>query len=116
MPALARAGQVFLVLFGLITIVFMASVYASDDPFPSDANALIASAGVSLGVVYIALATVGLASRQMWAWATLWIGPALMAAHVALLGIWIPDGVFFVLLILALIATKPNARVYASPA
>ena len=87
---------------------------ASDDPFPDDANALIATAGVGLGVLLIVLATAGLNSQQLGPWLALWIAPAYMAAHVALLGTWIPDGVFFVLLVVALLATKPNARVYAT--
>ncbi len=117
MTALARAGQVFLVLFGLISIVFSASVYAAtDEPFPDDANHLIATWGVGFGLLVIVLATVGLASRRTWAWAALWVVPAFLATHVVLLGTWLPDGVLLVLAALALIATKPISRVYTSVA
>lgn len=117
MSPLARAGQVILVLFGLINIVFSASVYApSDDPFPDDANALIATWGVGMGIFVIVLATAGLASRQQWPWLALWVGPAFLVAHVVLLGVWIPDAVLAVIVSAALLATRPRARVYASPA
>lgn len=115
MSPLARVGQVFLVLFGLLNVVFSTSVYASvDEPFPADAKALIATWGVGFGLLLIVLATFGLASRQTWAWAALWVAPAFLAAHVALLGTWIPDAVLFVLTILAIVATKPKSRVYSS--
>lgn len=115
MSALARAGQVYLVLLGLINVVFSASVYApSDEPFPDHANALIATWGVGFGILVVVLATAGLASRQLWAWAALWTAPAFLAAHVVLLGTWIPDGVLLLLAVLALVATKPETRIYAS--
>ena len=117
MSPLARAGQIVLVLFGLVNIVFSASVYApSDDPFPNDANALIATWGVAMGVLVIVLATAGLASQQQWPWMALWVGPAFLAAHVLLLGTWIPDAVLAVIVSGALLVSRPRTRVYASPA
>ena len=108
MSATARAGQALLALFGLMCIVFSASVYAAEDPFPSDANALIATWGVGMGVLIIVLATAGLRSGQMWPWLALWVMPAFFAAHVALLGTWIPDGVLLALSVVALAATRPG--------
>lgn len=79
MSPVARVGQVFLVLFGLLDIVFFTSVYAStDEPFPADAHALIATWGIGSGLLLIALA-----------WAALWVAPAFLAAHVVLLGTWL---------------------------
>jgi hypothetical protein len=106
--ATARAGQALLALFGLMCIVFSASVYAAEDPFPSDANALIATWGVGMGVLVIVLATAGLRSGQRWPWLALWVMPVFFAAHVALLGTWIPDGVLLVLSVVALAVTKPG--------
>jgi hypothetical protein len=54
------------------------------------------------------LATAGLRSGQMWPWLALWVMPVFFAAHVALLGIWIPDGVLLVLSVVALVATRPS--------
>lgn len=109
MSATARAGQAFLVVFGLMNVVFSISVYfpADGEDFPADAQALIATWGVAMGGLVIVLATAGLGSGQTWAWAALWVAPAFLVAHVALLGTWLPDGVLAVLTGLALIATRP---------
>jgi hypothetical protein len=114
-PATARAGQALLALFGLMCIVFSASVYAVEDPFPSDANALIATWGVGMGVLVIVLATAGLRSGQMWPWLALWVMPVFFAAHVALLGTWIPDGVLLVLSVVALALTRPGRSSVEAP-
>jgi len=112
-----RAAQVLMVLFGLMMIVFLTSVYAdtSDAAFPDDANALIATAGAGLGLLVIVLATAGLGSGERWAWLALWILPAFFVAHVALLGTWIPDGVFAVLSVVALVVTRPRYDAPAAP-
>jgi hypothetical protein len=110
MTAIQRAAQVLMVIFGLLTIVFYSSVYAatSDDAFPSDANALIATGGAALGVLVIALATAGINSGERWAWLALWVLPPFFLAHAALLGTWIPDGVFAAISTVALIVTRPR--------
>lgn len=108
MSAAARAGQVVLVVSGLLCILFSAStMFVTEDPFPEDANALIASFGVGMGVLVIVLATVGLAAGQRWAWLALWVVPAFFVSHVALLGTWVPDGVLAALSVAALAATRP---------
>ncbi len=114
MTAIQRAAQVLMVIFGLLTIVFYASVYAASgaDAFPSDANALIATGGAALGVLVIALATAGINSGERWAWLALWVLPAFLVAHAALLGTWIPDGVFAVISTGALVMTRPR---YSTP-
>lgn len=110
MTALQRAAQVFLVIVGLLTIVFYVSVYAAPggDPFPDDANALIATGGAALGVLVIALATAGISSGERWAWLALWVMPVFFLAHGVLLGAWIPDGVFAVVAAGALLVTRPR--------
>lgn len=110
MTSFQRVAQGLMVLFGVLMIVFLASVYADtgDTAFPDDAKALIASAGVGLGIVVILLATVGINSGERWAWLALWVLPAFFVAHVALLGTWIPDGVLAVLSVIALVVTRPR--------
>lgn len=110
MTATQRVAQGLMVIFGLLTIVFYSSVYAAigEDAFPDDANALIATAGVALGVLVIALATVGINSGERWAWFALWVLPAFFLAHAILLGTWIPDGVLAALSVVALILTRPR--------
>jgi len=99
-----------MVIFALLTIVFYSSVYAAtgNDAFPEDANALIVTAGVALGVLVIALTTVGLNSGERWAWLALWVLPVFFLAHAILLGTWIPDGVLAALSVAALLVTRPR--------
>ena len=110
MPTLQRLAQGTMVVFGLLTIVFYSSVYAATgaDAFDDDANALIATGGAALGVLVIALATAGISSGERWAWLALWVLPVFFLGHAVLLGTWIPDGVFAVISVLALIVTRPR--------
>lgn len=111
----ARAGQVVLVLLGLLSTVIAVSVYAPmDDPFESDAQAMIATFGAAFGALVVVLATVGLSSRQRWAWGALWVVPAFLVSHVVLLGTLLPDGVLAVVAVAALAVTRPQERVYQS--
>lgn len=110
MTGTQRAAQGLMVVFGLMMIVFLSSVYADSSAarFPDDANALIATAGVTLGILVIALATAGISSGERWAWAALWVLPAFFLSHCILLGTWIPDGVLAVLSVVALVVTRPR--------
>ncbi len=110
MTSTQRAAQALIVIFGLLTIAFYSSVYAStgEDAFPDAANALIVTGGVALGLLVITLATAGLSSGERWAWLALWVLPAFFLAHAVLLGTWIPDGVLAVLSVVALLVTRPR--------
>lgn len=105
-----RVAQGFLAVLGLLTCVFLASVYADSSAtrFPDDANALIASAGVGLGFVLIVLSIAGINSGERWAWLALWVMPLFFGAHAVLLGTWIPDGVFAALSVVALVVNRPR--------
>lgn len=110
MTAIQRTAQALMVLFGLLTIVFYSSVYATTgtQAFPDDANALIITAGVALGVLVIALATAGINSGERWAWLALWVLPTFFVGHCLTLGTWIPDGVIAALAVAALVVTRPR--------
>lgn len=108
MSRTARLAQSVLVLFGVVCAVVSASVYAQPDPFEPDAQALISTFGVGMGVLVVALAVWGLDGRDPWAWAALWVLPAFFVAHVALLGTWLPDGVFAAVAVAALLVTRPS--------
>jgi len=110
MTGIQRAAQGLMVVFGLLMIVFLASVWVdtSDTQFPDDAKALIASAGVALGILVIALSVAGINSGERWAWLALWVLPAFFLTHCLLLGTWIPDGVFAALSVAALMVTRPR--------
>jgi hypothetical protein len=110
MTVIQRAAQVLMGIFGLLTIVFYSSVYAATgaDAFPGDADALIATGGAALGVLVIALATAGINSGELWAWLALWVLPVFFLAHAVLLGTWLPDGVFAVASVGALVLTRPR--------
>jgi hypothetical protein len=115
MSARFTAGRVVLVLLGVLSAVIAISVYApGDDPFEPDAQALIATFGAAFGVLVVTLATAGLGSRQRWPWLALWTLPAFLVSHIVLLGTWVPDGVLAVLAVAALLATRPDGRVYAT--
>jgi hypothetical protein len=110
MTGIQRAAQVLMGIFGLLTIVFYSSVYAATgaEAFPDDANALIATGGAALGILVIALATAGINSGERWAWLALSVLPTFFLGHAVLLGTWIPDGVFAVVSIAALVVTRPR--------
>ena len=110
MTGVQRSAQGLMALFGLLMIVFSSSVYADTggQAFPDDAKALIATAGVGLGSLVITLATVGVGSGERWAWLALWVLPAFFLAHCVLIGTWVPDGVFLVLSVAALVLTRPR--------
>jgi CDP-diglyceride synthetase len=111
----ARAGQVILVLIGLLSAVFALSVYGPmEEPFEPDAQALIATFGVAFGALVVVLATVGLASGRSWAWGALWVLPGFLLSHVFLLDALLPDGVLAALAVAALAVTRPQERVYES--
>lgn len=110
MTATQRTAQFLLVIFGLLTMVFYSSVYAAtgDEAFPDDANALIVTGGVALGFLVAVLATAGINSGERWAWLALCVLPVFFVAHAALLGTWIPDGLFAVVSAVALVVTRPR--------
>ena len=111
-----RLGQAVLVLFGVLCAVISGSVYAAPDPFPADANALIATFGIAFGALVVVLAALGLSSGHPWAWQALWILPVFFVSHVLLLGTLLPDGAFLLLSVAALALSRPRAAVYQSVA
>jgi hypothetical protein len=108
MSRTARIGQVVLVLIGTMSALIAVSVYAPvDEPFESDAQALIATFGAAFGILVVVLATVGLAAGERWAWRALWIVPVFLFSHVVLFGTVVPDGVLALLAVAALWLTRP---------
>ncbi len=105
----ARVGQAVLVLFGVLCTVIALSVFFVPDPFEPDAQALIGTFGAGMGLLVLVLATAGLASGQRWPWLALWLLPVFFLSHVALIGTLLPDGVFTVIAVAALLATRPDA-------
>ncbi len=103
-----RTGQVLLAVLGLLCTLIAISVFFVPDPFEPDAQALIGTFGTGMGLMVVALATVGLGSRQTWPWLVLWALPAFFASHVALLGTLAPDGVFALIAAGALVLTRPR--------
>jgi hypothetical protein len=110
MSVVVRVAQGLLVVLGGLVALITASVYADTGStrFPDDANALVATSGIGLGVLVVVLATAGIASGERWAWLALWVLPAYLIAHVALLGTWVPDAVLAVLAVVALVLTRPR--------
>lgn len=103
-----RTGQVLLTLLGVLCSLIAVSVFFVPDPFEPDAQALIGTFGAGMGVLVIALATVGLGSRQAWPWLVLWALPAFFISHVVLLGTIAPDAGFAMVAAVALFLTRPR--------
>jgi hypothetical protein len=108
MSTTARIGQGLLVVMSLMSMVISISVFFVEDPFAHDAQVLIASFGVGMGVLTLVLAVAGLSSGQRWPWLALWVMPVFFASHVVGLGTVVPDGVLLVLSAAALVATRPR--------
>ncbi len=108
----ARAGQVTLTLIGILATVIALSVYApSDDPFEPSAQVLIATFGAGFGLFVVALAVAGLNSGLTWPWLALWVLPAFLISHVALLGTVVPDAILAAIAMAALAASRPTRDV-----
>lgn len=96
-------GVVILVLLSLITAVISVSVFfATDEPFPRDANVLIATFGVGMAVLAAGIAVGPFRRGERWAIALLAVWPAFFLVHILALGTWLPDGVFLVISLVAL--------------
>ncbi len=108
MTRTARAGQAVLTLLGLLCVLIAISVYFVPDPFDSDAQALVATFGAGMGLLVVVLAMSGLGAGSRVAWLALWVLPAFFVSHVALLGTWLPDGLFAVVATFCLVATRPR--------
>jgi hypothetical protein len=61
----------------------------------------------SPGVLVVVLAVWGLPTGQRWAWLALWVVPAFLLSHVALLGTVVPDAPFALLAAVALWLARP---------
>jgi hypothetical protein len=109
MNARTRTGQIVLfVLFALCAVISV-STYVAEDPFPSDAQALISTFGVGFAV--LGIVTTACAARSRAARSALWILPAFFVAHVALLGTWLPDAVLAVVSAVAIALMHGGAPV-----
>lgn len=111
MNARTRTGQIILVVLFAVAAVISVSTYFAEDPFPSDAQALISTFGVGFAGLGIATAVGAPSSRT--ARSALWILPVFFVAHVALLGTWVPDAVLAVVAAVAIFlvhggATSPS--------
>lgn len=104
----ARIGQSVLALIATMAALIAVSVFFVEDPFPRDAQVLVASNGVGMGVLLLAAATFGLNSGSRWAWAALWVLPAFLGWHIAALGTVVPDAVLLVVAVAALVVTRPR--------
>lgn len=110
MSRAARTGQVVLVLISLMSTLIAVSVYFVEDPFPADAQLLIASFGAGMGALTFACAAFGLDGVQRWPWLALWVLPVFFVWHVVVLGTVVPDAVLAVVSAAALVASRPRAR------
>jgi hypothetical protein len=102
---LFRVGQVLLcVLFALSGVIALSTLFV-DDPFPFDAQVLIASFGLAFAVLglIVAIALV----RHPAGWLALWTLPLFLISHVIALGTWLPDAALAGIAIVALLFCRP---------
>ena len=107
-----RFGQVVLALLGVVCVLVAVSVWfvPEAERFERDALVLVSTFGAGMGVMAVVLAVLGLTPGERGAWLALWVLPVFFAAHLALLGTWLPDAPFLVLSVAALAATRPGPR------
>jgi hypothetical protein len=80
-----------------------------DDPFDSDAKALISTFGIGMAVLTAVIALIPFRAGQRWAWAVLWVWPVFFVAHVVALGTVVPDGILAVISTVALVVSRPRS-------
>ena len=108
MSVSARIGQGVLALIAVMAALIAVSVFFVEDPFPHDAQVLIASNGVGMGVLLLLAATAGLNAGSRWAWASLWVLPGFLGWHIVALGTVLPDAILLALAVAALAVTRPG--------
>ncbi len=113
-----RAATGIFVLMSILSGFFGVSVlFTTDDPFPREANALIATFAAGMAVFGIAITMTGFRRGQWWAWLALWYYPVFFVIHSFAFGTIIPDGIFAVLTTAALLLARPTRSAdSASPA
>jgi hypothetical protein len=104
------ASSVVLTLIALLSGLISLSVNAPmTDPFEHDARVLISTFGVGMAVLAAAVTLVPFRRGERWAWSVLWVWPAFFVVHVVTLGTVLPDGIFALLTVGALLVSRPGA-------
>lgn len=104
-----RAATSILVLLSILSGVIGTSVlFVTDDPFPREAQVLIATFAVGMAVFGIAITLTGFRRGQRWAWLALWYYPVFFVIHIFAFDTIIPDGIFAVLTTAALLLARPK--------
>lgn len=112
MSAVVRTGQVILCALFVLTGVIALSTLFVDDPFPTEAQVMVASFGLAYAAVSL-IVTVG-AIRVRTVWFSLWVLPLFLVSHVIALGTWVPDAVLAAVAIAALLLCRPSATLSAA--
>lgn len=94
---------VILVLLAVVSGLISVSVFFANDPFPRDANVLISTFGVGMAVLAAGIALGPYRRGERWTIPLLLVWPAFFLVHILALGTWLPDGVFLVLSVIALV-------------
>ncbi len=109
-PRHLRTGVGILTVVATLTaLVGLSALFASDGYKEHSARVLVATYSVGMGGLGLALIWSALRRRARWAWISLWIYPLFFVAHVAALGIVVPDGVLAVLSAAGLVLARPHA-------
>lgn len=104
-----RAATGILVLLSILTgVIGVSALFVTDDPFPRDAQVLIATFAAGMAILSIAITLTAFRRGEWWAWLALWYYPVFFVIHILALGTLIPDGVFAVLAAVALLLARPS--------
>jgi hypothetical protein len=102
-------GMVILVLLGiLVGFIGVGGALFANDPNPRTAKVLIATFAAGMAILGIAISVTAFRRGQWWAWLALWYYPVFFVIHVVAFGDIVPDGVFAVLAVIALLLAMPR--------
>lgn len=114
MTVARHAWTLFLPVGLVLALVSVSTLFV--DGFDRDNDTLIASFGVGMGLMTIALAAFPLRRGERWAAAVLLYVPVFFVWHIAVLGTWLPDGVFLALSLAGLAPALGRSTAGAAPA
>jgi len=114
--AVRAAAGILLLLSMLMGIIGVSALFVADDPFPRDAQVLIATFAAGMAILGIAIILTGFRRRQWWAWLALWYYPVFFIIHVVALGTVIPDAAFAALAAAALLLARPDRAAHLTAA
>jgi hypothetical protein len=89
----------------------VSALFMTGDPLLYEGQVLVATFAAGMAILGLAVILTGFRRGQWWAWLALWYYPVFFAIHVLALGLVVPDGIFAVLAVAALLLGRPSRPV-----